>query len=126
MKVCFPVMENQGLESQVYGHFGSAPGFVIVDIASSEITAISNRDRIHQHGACNPIAGLEGHEVDAVVVGGIGGGALHKLNNAGMRVFRAQPGTVSENVSLFRANCLNEFLPGQSCGGHDRGRGCSH
>ena len=63
MKVCFPVMENQGLESQVFGYFGSAPGFVVVDMASSVITAISNSDQIHQHGACYPVAGLGGHEV---------------------------------------------------------------
>ncbi len=126
MKICFPVVKNEGLESEVYGHFGSAPGFVVVDIATSEITAVSNRDRGHQHGACNPIAGLDGHEVDAIVVGGIGGGALHKLNSAGMRVFQARQGTVGENVALFRTNCLQEFLPGHTCGGHDRGQGCSH
>ena len=63
VKVCFPVMENQGLESQVFGYFGSAPGFVVVDMASSVITAISNSDQIHQHGACYPVAGLGGHEV---------------------------------------------------------------
>ena len=31
MKVCFPTETLQGLDSRVYGHFGSAPGFVIVD-----------------------------------------------------------------------------------------------
>ncbi len=71
------------MESRVYGHFGSAPGFVVLDIATSQITAINNRDRIHQHRACNPVAGLDGHRVDAIVVGGIGGGALYKLNSAG-------------------------------------------
>src|SRR5512133_3272091 len=104
MKVCFPVMENQGLESQVYGHFGSAPGFVVVDMITNEVTSINNSDRIHQHGACNPVAGLGGHQVDAVVVGGIGGGALNKLNAAGMQVFQAQEGTVAENIALFRTN----------------------
>ncbi len=24
MKVCFPVMESRGLESKIYGHFGTA------------------------------------------------------------------------------------------------------
>jgi predicted Fe-Mo cluster-binding NifX family protein len=126
MKVCFPVLENQGLESQVYGHFGSAPGFVVVDMITSEVTAINNSDQIHQHGTCNPEAGLGGHQVDAIVVGGIGGGALHKLNSAGMRVFQAQEGTVAENIALFRANGLPEYMPGHTCGGHDHSHGCSH
>ena len=126
MKVCFPVMENQGLESQVFGHFGSAPGFVVVDMITSEITAINNSDQIHEHGACNPVAALGGHQVDAIVVGGIGGGALHKLNNAGMRVFQAREGTISENMALLRANGLSEYMPGHTCGGHGHSHGCSH
>ncbi|QXE90073.1 NifB/NifX family molybdenum-iron cluster-binding protein [Geomonas subterranea] len=126
MKICFPVEQNLGLSSAVYGHFGSAPGFVVVDSVTGACSAIVNGDRIHQHGACNPVAGLAGHEVDAVVVGGIGGGALHKLNAAGMRVFRALAGTVADNLALFRANQLQEYLPGHTCGGHSHGHGCSH
>lgn len=126
MKICFPVECNQGLSSAVFGHFGSAPGFLVVDSRTNECTAIDNADRVHQHGACNPVAGLGGHEVDAVVVGGIGGGALYKLNTAGMRVFQARPGTVAENMALFKANELPEYLPGHTCGGHGHSHGCSH
>jgi predicted Fe-Mo cluster-binding NifX family protein len=126
MKVCFPVMENQGLESAVYGHFGSAPGFVVVDMITNDVTAISNSDRIHQHGTCNPVAGLGGHQIDAIVVGGIGGGALHKLNASGMRVFQAQEGTIGVNLALLRADALPEFQPGHTCGGHSHDHECSH
>jgi predicted Fe-Mo cluster-binding NifX family protein len=67
MKVCFPVMEQQGLESQVYGHFGSAPGFIVVDMITSELTAINNSDQIHEHGACNPVAGLGGYLSQSII-----------------------------------------------------------
>jgi predicted Fe-Mo cluster-binding NifX family protein len=126
MKVCFPVQENHGLESQVYGHFGSAPSFVVVDMATSEVATINNSDQIHEHGACNPVAGLGGQQVDAIVVGGIGGGALSKLNRAGMRVFQAQAGNIGKNIELLRNNTLPEFLPGHTCGGHSSSEGCSH
>jgi predicted Fe-Mo cluster-binding NifX family protein len=126
MKICFPVEENQGLESKVYGHFGSAPGFVVVDMSTNEVTSINNNDQVHQHGGCNPLAGLGGYKVDAVVVGGIGGGALHKLNAAGMRVFQAQVGTIADNVALFQSNGLSEYMPGHTCGGHGHSHGCSH
>ncbi|TGU74632.1 diguanylate cyclase [Geomonas terrae] len=126
MKICFPVECNEGLSSAVFGHFGSAPGFLVIDSNTDECTAINNGDRVHQHGACNPVAGLGGHEVDAIVVGGIGGGALYKLNAAGMRVFQARPGTVAENMALFKANELPEYLPGHTCGGHGHSHGCSH
>ena len=126
MNICFPVMDSQGLDSVVYGHFGSAPGFVVVDIVTNAVTEINNSDKVHQHGTCNPVAGLGGHQVDAVVVGGIGGGALYKLNAAGIRVFQARQGTVAENVELFRANGLPEYMPGHTCGGHGHGGGCAH
>ena len=126
MKVCFPVSVDPGLESQVFGHFGSAPGFVVVDMITNELTAINNSDQIHEHGACNPVAGLGGHQVDAIVVGGIGGGALQQLNRSGLRVFQAHEGTIAENVVLFKANELPEYLPGHTCGGHGHTNGCSH
>jgi predicted Fe-Mo cluster-binding NifX family protein len=126
MKVCFPISENQGLESQVYGHFGSAPGFVVVDMETSELTVINNNDKIHEHGACNPVAGLGGHQVDAIVVGGIGGGALNALNHSGIRAFQAHEGTIAENMALFRTNGLPEYMPGHTCGGHGHSGGCAH
>lgn len=126
MKVCFPVEVNQGLNSQVFDHFGSAPEFVVVDMLTSETVSIINSDKIHQHGACNPVAGLGGHQVDAIVVGGIGGGALQTLNRSGLRVFQAKKGTIAENVSILQAEGLPEFMPGHTCGGHGHSHGCSH
>ncbi len=126
MKICFPVEEGQGLVSQIFGHFGSAPMFVVVDTDTNDIETIHNRDQIHQHGACNPIAGLAGHQVDAIVVGGIGGGALFKLNNAGIKVFKAQDGTIARNIELYHSAELPQFMPGHSCGGHGSAHGCSH
>ena len=31
MKICFPVQNDNGIESTVYNHFGSAPVFVVFD-----------------------------------------------------------------------------------------------
>ena len=126
MKICFPVQVNEGLASEVYGHFGSAPMFVVVNTDTGEVTSISNSDQIHEHGSCNPVAGLGGHQVDAIVVGGIGRGALHKLNVSGLRVFQAQQGSIDKNMELFKADDLPEFMPGHSCGGHGHDHECSH
>lgn len=126
MKICFPIEENTGVASQIYGHFGSAPMFMIVNTENGELTVINNRDQIHQHGACNPVAGLGGHQVDAIVVGGIGGGALNKLNNSGLRVYRAMEGTIAKNIEFLKSDALPEFMPGHSCGGHGHDQGCSH
>lgn len=126
MKVCFPVEVNQGLESLVFNHFGSAPEFVIVDMTANTFQSINNSDQIHQHGSCNPVAGLGGHHVDAIIVGGIGGGALQKLNMAGIRAFQAQGGSISENMDMLKVGTLREYLPGHTCGGHGHSHGCSN
>jgi predicted Fe-Mo cluster-binding NifX family protein len=124
MKVCFPVKDVVDFESEVYGHFGSAPAFVFVDTETEDISSVRNADMHHQHGMCNPVAALDGKQVDAVVVGGIGGGALMKLQRSGIRVYRAAARSIKENLELFRSGELAEFLPGHTCGSH--GASCAH
>ena len=126
MKVCFPVKNTQSLESEVYGHFGSAPVFILVDTATQETTAISNADQNHAHGMCSPLRALGGHEIDCVIVGGIGGGALMKLGQAGIKVYKAMGLTVRDNLELLTAGRLSMFQPGNTCAGHSKGGGCSH
>jgi len=126
MKLCFPVKKSDAFESEVYGHFGSAPAFVVVDPESRDVSTVYNADQHHAHGRCEPLRALDGQHVDGVVVGGIGQGALMKLAQAGIAVYQAVGKTVKENVELFNAGKLPRFLPGQVCGGHGQGGGCAH
>lgn len=126
MRVAFPVEEDRGMDSRVFGHFGSAPHFVIVGGEGETAETLENPDREHAQGQCQPLHALGGRAVDAVVVGGIGGGALHQLQGAGIRVYRAVEGTVRENLSLIRSGILPEFTPAQTCAGHGPGGGCAH
>ena len=126
MKVCFPVQNNEGLDSAVFNHFGSAPMFVVVDAVSGTLSVISNGDKHHAHGACNPLKALDNQKIDAVVVGGIGAGALSRLNQVGIKVYRAKSKTVGENLALYKEKGLSEYSPLSSCGGHRHGDGCAH
>ena len=130
MKICFPVESNEGLESSVFGHFGSAPLFLIVDTETNRIEEIDNGDKQHSHGACSPLKALGGQRVDGIVVGGIGGGALGRLNQLGMKVYRAAADTIAENLAAMAINELSELTPEQTCGGHGsgngHGQGCAH
>jgi len=47
MKICFPVKEDKGLSSTIFGHFGSAPMFLVVDSESGEVTPLINEDKDH-------------------------------------------------------------------------------
>ena len=110
MKVCIPVSEYRGLESPVYGHFGSAACFALVNTDTMTVERLSNRDRAHVHGACSPVKALAGVKPDAILVGGIGTGALIELRQAGITVCRAPLGTVADAVRLFKAGELEELV----------------
>ncbi len=69
---------------------------------------------------------LDDHQVDAVVVGGIGGGALSRLNQSGIRVLKANAQSIKENISMFLAQELREYTLSQCCGGHSESGGCAH
>ena len=126
MKLCFPVKKYEGVQSNVYGHFGSAPSFALMDTETDEISEITNRDADHKHGKCSPLKALDGRSIDCVIVGGIGTGALNKLIGMGASVYKAESGTVSDNLALFRDDRLSRFNPSLVCGGHGKGGGCSH
>jgi predicted Fe-Mo cluster-binding NifX family protein len=126
MKIAFPAHQDNGLESLVYGHFGSASYFIIVDLKSKTHESVSNQNLNHAHGNCQPLVALGGKPVDAVVVGGIGGGALMKLQAAGITTFRAVAGSVSENLNLIQAEKLPRFTIDQTCMGHSDDGPCAH
>jgi len=123
MKICFPVEKNDGLMSEVYGHFGSAPLFVLYNDTDQSVISLNNSDLGHVHGNCNPIQALSGHTVDAIIVGGIGAGAIGKLNAMGIKVYRAEKYAISENLEMFKKGLLTEMNMSQACGHHN---GCAH
>jgi len=125
MKIAFPVEEDRGAQSVVYGHFGSASFFVVVETEANTVETLTNQEREHAHGQCQPLAALS-TAVEAVVVGGIGQGALAKLRSSGVKVYRAVEGTVEENLDLVRSGRLPEFPREHTCAAHDSGEPCVH
>ena len=126
MKICFPVQKDDGINSAVYNHFGSAPAFVVVDTDTKGLSTINNQDQHHSHGACNPMKALDNQKVDAIVVGGIGAGALTRLNQMGIMVHRAQAATIRENMAMYAAQSLPVFTLQGCCDGHSKDGGCAH
>ncbi len=126
MRVCFPVQKDEGLDSAVYNHFGSAPMFVVINTETNDIATINNRDQHHSHGACNPMRALDNQRVDAIVVGGIGAGALTRLNQMGISVHRSRAATIRENIAMFSSQDLPVLTLQGCCGGHSNDGGCAH
>lgn len=118
MNICVPVNADRGLASPVCSHFGSAPFFLIVDTESGACRAIPNRNLHHAHGMCQPLNSLQGENLGGIVVGGIGMGALSKLQMAGLQVFQAQHATVEDTLAAFKAGSLPAMTPAVACGHH--------
>jgi ArsR family transcriptional regulator len=72
---------------------------------------------------CSPIQALNGQSVDAIIVGGIGAGAINKLNMMGVKVFRAVDDTVERNIDLFKNHAIPELTLQHACNQHG---GCGH
>lgn len=129
-KIAIPVTEDLGLDSVVFNHFGSAPVFLVVDSETKVIRKIENSDKEHEHGKCNPLQSFVNNKIDAVVTGGIGGGAITKLKAGGVKVYRSgECKTVAEVLTNFAK--LEEISPEQGCNhhGHDHGsddHNCAH
>lgn len=121
MKLCIPATEDQGLESPVSAHFGSAKLFVIVDTESGAFRAVPNRTLHQGHGVCQPLRPLAGEQVDGIAVAGIGMGALGKLLAAGLKVYITRDRTVGGTVSAFKAGTLEEATPAAACSRHGHG-----
>lgn len=126
MNICIPIVEDKGIQSQVNGHFGSAPLFLIVDTEKMSTRAVINKDMHHAHGMCQPLAALSNEKLDAVVVGGIGMGALNKLRAAGIKVYMGRQTTVEQVVAEFKAGTLNEVTPQTACTHHGQDHGHDH
>jgi ArsR family transcriptional regulator len=118
MKLCFPIEANNGIDSIVYGHFGSAPLFILFDTETNTLETINNQNLEHIHGRCSPLQALNGKSVDAILVGGIGAGAIGKLNAMGIKVFKASDDTVQKNIDLFKNNSLPEIKVDDACNQH--------
>ncbi len=122
MQVCFAVTRDEGPKSPLSKHFGSAPLFVIADTDTGALRAVTNKNPHHSHGACQPLRSLKGESLDSVVVGGIGMGALAKLNKASLRVFLAgEHRTLEEALDAVKSGSLREATPGSACAGHGHG-----
>ena len=118
MKICIPTESKEGLNAKVYGHFGSAPYFTIVDTEKDSVEIIDNANQHHAHGMCQPMNALMGKKIDAVVTGGMGARAVQGLNQGGIKAYKVIPGTVTDIVNQFSQGGLEEITVQNACAQH--------
>lgn len=108
-------------DGMVYQHFGHTEQMKIYDVENGQITGRRVVDTAGSgHGA---LAGfLSGLGVDTLICGGIGGGAVNALAQAGIKLYGGVTGGADEAVRAYLAGEL-EFDPQARCEHHDHGEG---
>lgn len=127
MRLCIPTMNERGLEAPLSAHFGSAPYYTVVETETGSVQVSANPRAEHEHGHCEPVAGIADLAPDVVVCMGLGRRALDRLQTAGIQVCVARATQVSEAVAQFQSGQLAPFtVDGTCCGGHGHGHGHDH
>lgn len=114
-------------DGQIFQHFGHTEKFKIYDVQDGQIVKEEIVDTNGQgHGA---LAGfLKLRQVDALICGGIGGGARMALSEAGIHLYGGAQGDADAAVKALIAGALH-YDPNAECnhphhgGGHSCGRG---
>ncbi|MCC6579469.1 MAG: NifB/NifX family molybdenum-iron cluster-binding protein [Phycisphaeraceae bacterium] len=121
MRIAVPVSDGR-----VNPHFGQSHAFDLVDVDESHRTIVARRTESAPEGGCGVLPmWLREHGVSLVVCGGLGPGALAKLNHAGIEVIYGAP---AEDVGdVIRAMLTGTLqTAGSLCDHHGHGEGHGH
>lgn len=119
---------------QVFQHFGHTEQFKVYEIEDHKVTDSKIVDTNGSgHGA---LAGfLADEQVDVLICGGIGMGAIRALEEAGIRLIGGACGEADAQVAAFlngdlvndpSAKCNHHHDGDHDCGNHGEGHSCGH
>jgi len=118
MKIILPVGDNNGVDSVVFGHFGSAPFFAIFDTDSQMVNITVNDGSVHEHGSCMPVAALQGLDAGAVLCKGMGMRAANNLIAGGIKPYIVDADTVADAINEYKSGNITELDAGNACQSH--------
>jgi len=120
-RVAIPSMAPGGLDAVRSGHFGHCDAFTVVHIEGDyikEVQIVANQEHV-QGGCMVPVNLLASHNVDAIIVGGIGMRPLMGFRQAGIQVyFEAEEPRIRPVVEQWMKGALPEISDQQVCGAH--------
>ena len=117
---------------EVFQHFGRTPAFKVYEISDGKVISSEVIDTNGTgHGA---LAGfLEDIGAEVMICGGIGGGAIAAMSEAGIKVYAGASGSADEAVNAYVAGALPEIGEApcdhhghEGHGEHDCGHGGCH
>ncbi len=119
-RIAIPSVGPGGLDGERSGHFGHCDVFTFVDVEDGEVKQVSTiANEAHVQGGCMvPVNLLASHNVNALIVGGIGMRPLMGFKQVGVDVFydatRQQIRPVVEDLIAGKLQMIGDD---QVCGG---------
>lgn len=103
IRIAVPSEAPGGLTAPRSGHFGRCECFTMVDLVDGQIGQVEVlHNAPHVDGGCMaPVMVLAEHQVDAIVVDGIGGRPLMGFNQVGIAVHAGLGRDVQTSVDAF-------------------------
>jgi predicted Fe-Mo cluster-binding NifX family protein len=118
MKICMPVLDEKGMDSVVYGHFGSAPFFALYDTDKQTVSFVKNNESEHEHGQCMPVAALQKIGAEVMLCKGMGMRAANLLIEAGITPNMVDAKTISDAITQFNEKNVNVMNVSNACQHH--------
>ncbi|AEA34188.1 NifB/NifX family molybdenum-iron cluster-binding protein [Hippea maritima] len=98
------------LESTIDERYGRGEYFIIYDTDSGEFEAIKNPFLNNQGGVGVSTAQFSVEKgINAIISGSYGPNALEILRSANLELYKAQQGTVKDNIELLKEGKLERF-----------------
>ncbi len=109
-------------DGEIFQHFGHTEQFKFYDIENGKIVKEEIVDTNGQgHGALSGFLHTAG--IDAVICGGIGGGAQAALAEAGIQLFGGVSGSADQAINAYLEGTLG-YNPNVRCDHHNEEHSC--
>jgi predicted Fe-Mo cluster-binding NifX family protein len=117
MLVALPTSAEGTKAASISSHFGRTDGFTLFDTDSGETEFLEHSGGRGRNASPPPVTIIEA-DADVVIAGDIGRGAVSRLQEAGISVYRGADGTVADALDQWREDALEEVEPAD-VHGHD-------
>jgi len=121
MLLAVPSLGQGGLEGERSGHFGRCDTFTLVELENGQVMSVWVIDNPpHEEGGClRPVELLASHNVNALVVAGMGARPLAGFRDVGIDVyFEDATAGIGDVVKLVLGGGCEQMDERFVCGGH--------
>jgi predicted Fe-Mo cluster-binding NifX family protein len=115
-RLAIPTTGTGGLAADASPHFGRSPCFTVVELNGGEPTRVILLENAPHSNCEDPVALLQAHQVDALIVRGIGMRPLTACQRAGIGVLVGRGRTVGDFIAAYLAGGLAAIDERDTCG----------